>query len=218
MKHLLSAILLLSLPLTAAEPKAKAAGPKAPKAVPVAITAPLEQFLLLPEPRVMRSARSVELAGARRTVFSPAKEIAEKPGVALYNEADFNRLGISPQSFADRAKSKADARLAATQPEQIKESSGALRYLVFRSDSPTIASLLVAPGLAKLAATYFGGEAWVATPDRHSLYVFPAKPEAVAEFTEDLAQRYKSNAFAASPELFSIKASGELSVVGQFAD
>jgi hypothetical protein len=63
----------------------------------------------------------------------------------------------------------------------------------------------------------FGPEIWVAAPDRHSLFVFAAMPEAIEEFTEDLAQRFREDAHAASPEVFALREGAEPRVVAAFA-
>jgi hypothetical protein len=210
----LLAILLCSL--SAAEPKKPAAKPTAK---PVVKAQPkLEVFLLLPEPKAMRTGHSITLGDAQRTVFTPAKETAEKPGCVTYTKEDFAKLGISPESFAERAQARAEVRLAALQPEFIKDDQGKTRYAVYRSDSPTISALLVAPSLGATASKLFGGDVWAATPDRHSLYLFPAKPEEVEEFTSDLAERYSTTPYAASCELFLVSPGRPLKVVAQFAD
>ena len=49
------------------------------------------------------------------------------------------------------------------------------------------------------------------------LFVFPAKPEALEEFVADLAERYRSDPHAASPEIFSLKQGTPPRVVGSFA-
>ena len=55
------------------------------------------------------------------------------------------------------------------------------------------------------------------TPDRHSLYVFPAKVELLNEFAEDLAERYASDPYATSCEVFSLRSGAEPRVVAAFA-
>jgi hypothetical protein len=178
----------------------------------------LELYLMLPEPRIMRSAYSIPLGDSRKTVFTPAQQIAAEPGLAVYSKEQFSVLGISPQSFADKAKVSAETQLAKLVPEFIKDEAGQTRYAVYRGESPLISSLILAPSLGKMAVSLFGGEMWAAIPDRNSLYLFPARQEAVEEFTEDLAARYTENAFSCSPELFLIKPGAGFSVVGQFAE
>lgn len=178
----------------------------------------LDPFIALPEPRVLRSKHSLVPKGAQHTVFTPAKEIAGRPGVAVYEEADFKKLGISPESFVERAGKAADARLATMQPEFIKDEAGKTRYAVFRGESPLIATLIVAPSLAKGFTALFGEELWAVLPDRNSLYVFPAKPELLEEFTADLAERYELSPYAASCEVFRIRVDQLPEVVGAFSD
>jgi hypothetical protein len=177
----------------------------------------LETLLLMPEPHVLRTELSVAPAGAVLTVLSPAREIVEFPGIRAYSPEEFKRLGISVETFAERAKKAADKLLATLKPDLIKGADGKLLYAVYRGERSVMASLLMAPSLPKLFEESLGTELWVALPDQHSLFVFPAKPEAVAEFTADLADRYRSEAFAASPEIFVIKAGVEPQVVGAFA-
>jgi hypothetical protein len=178
----------------------------------------LETYVLMPEPASLRNANSRAPAGAHKTVLSPACEVREAPGVKIYSTEEFSKLGVGVDTFAERAKAAADARLAVTQPEAVKDEAGKTRYVVYRGDSPLIASLLVAPSLSKTYVSLFGGDVWAVLPDRHSLYLFPAKEELLAEFAEDLAERYKNDAFAASCEVFLLKPGEPLRVVAAFAD
>lgn len=177
----------------------------------------LEPMLLVPEPKAMRSERSLQPEGAKLTVWSPAREIKAVPGLEVYDAQAFAKLGIGPQSFALRAKSAADRLLAALKPEVIRRSDGSVAYAVYRSDRPIMACLLVAPKLPEVFRELFGPEIWVAAPDRHSLFVFAAMPEAIEEFTEDLAQRFREDAHAASPEVFALREGAEPRVVAAFA-
>ena len=95
--------------------------------------------------------------------------------------------------------------------------NGKVAYAVYRGDRPVMASLLLAPSLPVIFEEMFGSEIWVALPDRHSLFVFPAKPEALEEFIADLAVRYKDDPHAASPEVFALKKGAEPRVVAAFA-
>jgi hypothetical protein len=164
-----------------------------------------ETYLLLPEPKAMHSEASCNIAGAQRTVFSPAHQVAESPGIKTYTVEEFLRLGISKETFTERAAAAADKRLATLQPEFIKDDKGKTRYAVYRGESPLIATLLLAPSLGKTFAVLFGDEVWAATPDRNALYIFPAKPEFLADFAADLNERYQGNPYAASCEVFLIK-------------
>ena len=103
------------------------------------------------------------------------------------------------------------------QPELKKGEDGRIAYAVYRGESSLFPTLLIAPSLPKIYEELFGKEIWVAMPDRHALYVFPARPEILQEFTADLAERYAEDAFAASCEVFSLKAGEEPKVVATFA-
>ncbi|SKA97334.1 hypothetical protein SAMN02745166_02597 [Prosthecobacter debontii] len=178
----------------------------------------LESLLLLPEPKIMRNSLSFFPEGAELTVLTPAKELKETPWVMPYRPDEFKQLGLSVETFAERAKKAADKRLATLKPELIKNAEGQVAYAVYRSDQPLMASLLVAPSLPAIFEKLFGDEIWVALPDRHSLFVFPARPEAIEEFAADLEQRYLSDTRAASPEIFAIKKGGVPKVVASFLE
>jgi hypothetical protein len=124
---------------------------------------------------------------------------------------------LSVETFAERAKTAADKRLTQMQPELKKGADGRIAYAVYRGESSLFPSLLIAPSLPKIFEELFGKEIWVAMPDRHALYVFPARPDILQEFTADLAERYAEDAFAASCEVFSLKAGEEPKVVATFA-
>lgn len=177
----------------------------------------LETLLMLPEPRAMRTERSIIPESALATVLSPARELAEVPGIEPYTKEDFVRLGLSPATFAERAKKTADKLLAQLKPDIIKDKDGKVLYAVYRGDRPVMASLLIAPSLPVIFESMFGSELWVALPDRHSLFIFPAKAEALQDFTADLASRYESDAHAASPEIFLVQKDRAPRVVAAFA-
>jgi len=175
-----------------------------------------EMYLLQVEPRVMGTSISKPLGESQRTVFTPSREVGGEQRMASYTVEDFNKLGISWESFVERARKAADKKLATLKPEIIKDAAGKVLYAVYRGDEPIYASLIVAPSLAKIFEAQFGKEIWLAAPDRNALYVFPAKPEVVVNFSADLEERYESNAYAASEEIFSLNEKGELKAVAQF--
>ena len=178
----------------------------------------LEPLLMLPEPRVMRSERSIVPEGAQATVLTPAREIADVPGIEVYPKEDFAKLGLSPETFAERSKKTAERLLTEIKPDLIKGADGKVAYAVYRGDRPVMASLLIAPSpRTHEASPTRASEVWVALPDRHSLFVFPAKPEALEEFIPDLALRYKEDPHAASPEVFALKKGTAPRVVAAFA-
>jgi len=197
-----------------------AASPKpAPKPTPTPAPAAIplvkpEVCLLLPEPRAMKSGISQPLAESRSTVFTPAHSPAGGKEVSTYTQAEFAKLGIGFETFQERAEAAADRMLAARQPDWVKDDAGHVQYAVYRAEEPVISCLLVAPSLSQIFKKVFGDEIWLITPDRHSLYVFPAKAEALAGFAEALRQTYEGTAFAASEEIFLRKSGSNLLAVG----
>lgn len=178
----------------------------------------LETLLLMPEPKAMRSAYSAVPAAAQQTVLTPYRESPQAiGGVEPYTQESFAKLGLSAETFAQRAKTAADKRLMQLRPELIKGEDGKIAYAVYRGESSLYPTLLVAPSLPKIFEELFGKEIWVAMPDRHALYVFPANQELLNEFATDLAERYSDEAFAASCEIFSLKSGEEPRVVASFA-
>lgn len=185
---------------------------------PAAAERKLETLLLMPEPKAMRSAYSIIPQGAKQTVLTPMRESAATPsGVENHTQETLAKLGISVETFTQRAKTAADKRLTQMRPELKKGDDGRIAYAVYRGDAPLFASLLVAPSLPKIFEELFGKEIWVAAPDRHALYVFPARADILQAFTADLAERYAADPFAASCEVFSIKTGEEPQVVASFA-
>lgn len=177
----------------------------------------LETLLLMPEPRAMRTPFSIMPAGAQQTVLTPYRESVVAPnGIEPYTQESFAKLGLGVETFAQRAKLSADKRLMQLRPELIKGEDGKIAYAVYRGDSPLFPTLLIAPSLPQIFEQVFGKEIWVAMPDRHSLYVFPANADLLQDFGPDLADRYTTEPFAASCEVFSIKAGEEPRVVASF--
>jgi hypothetical protein len=204
--------------LCAQEKGAAAASATGSGGASVVAVAKAEPFLLLPEPREMRTAHSVELGGAKKTVFTPVRREAGSAKLVSYSKAEFAKLGISPGAFAEKARAAADRLLASLQPELVRDDAGRVRYAVYRGQDPIFACLLVAPSLPKVFENVFGKEIWVASPDRNALYVFPPNPAVVDDFAGDLEERFESNAFAASEEVFILRQDGEMKAVGTFRD
>ena len=178
-----------------------------------------EVFLLLPEPRAARTAHSLVLGDAKQTVFSPAQQSPDKSTIQVYPAKEFAKLGISPETFAKKARAAADRLLASLKPELIRDTAGRVRYAVYRGESTIYACLLVAPSLAKTFEPVFGKEIWVAAADRHALYIFPPNPLVVDDFAGDLADRFESNAYSASEEVFVMRSdTGVMRAVGTFTD
>lgn len=177
----------------------------------------LETYLLLAEPKAMRSSLSVPLAGSLRTVFSPAREISRPPGIELYTVAEFAKLGISIDAFQEKAKEAAERLLVLHRPEMLKDSAGRVRYAVYRGEQQYFPCLLIAPSLAKVFENVFGKEMIAAMPDRNSFYVFPPNAAVVDDFSGDLENRYETNPWSASNEVFRISADGKIEVMGSFS-
>ena len=178
----------------------------------------LETLLMLPEPRAMRIPLSTAPEGAKLTVLTPARESASNPGkIEIYTKETFKALGLSLDTFFQRATTAADKRLATLKAEFIRDNQGRVLYAVYRGESELFATLLFAPSLPKIFEPIFGKEIWAAVPDRHAIYLFPAQSPALVEFTEDLAERFQSDPFAASPEIFSLKQGLQPRVIGTFA-
>jgi hypothetical protein len=208
---------LLAGACVCAQEKKVSAVTKAPEMAGSTTRTQAEPFLLLPEPREMRVAHSIILGGAKHTVFTPMHRTAGKTALEAYSKAEFAKLGISADSFAERARAAADRILASLQPELIKDDAGRVRYAVYRGDEPIYACLMVAPSLGKVFQNVFGKEVWVAAPDRNALYVFPPNAAVVDDFSGDLEQRFEAEAFAASEEVFVVPADrGELKAVATF--
>lgn len=178
-----------------------------------------ESYLLLPEPRMMRSVRSLQPSGSEKTVLSPAKEIADSPFIATYSTEEFQAIGISPETFAERARTAADRLLKELKPEWVQDEKGQVLYAVYRGERPIYASLIVAPTLPHLFEAAFGPEIWLAAPDRNALYVFPAKAAIIGDFASDLEQRFRNDPYAATGEIFAWKKDNKQPVVvGSFTD
>jgi len=203
MRLLLGLLALLAWLVTTASHAGKPASEQAPKP---------EAYLLVPEPRAMRSSTSKVLADARGTVFSPAHTTGGT--LKVYSAAEFAKLGLGWETFRERAEAAAERLLAVHTPELIKDEEGHVQYAVYRGDEEVIACMLLAPSLGQIFKKVFGEEVWLVCPDRHSLYIFPPKAEAMADFADDLRQRYQDAAFAASEEVFLRKNGTPLQAIG----
>lgn len=179
----------------------------------------LEAFLLLPEPKTMSTKQSVSLGNALHTVLTPARQIAASPGIEPYSPTEFAKLGISVDTFLKKARDAADKRLAAMQPELLKDDAGRVRYAVYRGEEPLFACLLIAPSLSKIFEGIFGKEIWLVTPDRNSLYIFPPNAPVLDDFAADLQEHFEATPYSASEEVFSLKLdTGEIKAIGNFTN
>ncbi len=177
----------------------------------------LEIYLMLLEPRAMRNPRSKFLGNSQLSVFTPARQTKEIPGIEAYTQTDFTKLGISVDSFLAKAQTAADRRLASLKPELKKDEGGRVRYAVIRGEDPIYASLIIAPGLLKMFEPIFGKEIWLAAPDRNALYIFPPNHAVVEDFAADLEDRYSTATYPSSQEIFVLKDDGKgLTVLGNF--
>lgn len=208
--------MLALVSVTMAQQPAVTTAPAQP--APVVVTAKPEPYLVIPEPRSMRSAISGSIGGSQLTILTPAKDLKGDGKLTSYSTDEFQKLGISWDSFLTRAKTAANNRLATLQPELIKDKSGRVRYAVYRGAESFYAGLIIAPSLPKIFEKVFGPEVWLAAPDRNALYVFPANAPVVDDFAADLEERFQTNPYSASEEVFSMKADGELRVIGNFTD
>jgi hypothetical protein len=163
------------------------------------------RFLMLPEPRAMESARSVIPPGAQQTVLSPARETDSSPFIAPLSAAEMEAIGISPTSYAEQARRHTDQLLRTLEPEWIRAADGTVLYAVYRGDRPIYASLMIAPSLPRVFEKAIGPEIWVAAPDRNALFIFPANSPHLNDFIPDLLDRYETNPYAASCEIFAWK-------------
>lgn len=168
---------------------------------------------MLPEPAAMRSDISKSFGESKRTVFTPS-QMGSDGKVRILKKDEFARLGISWESYLERAQAAAERRLAELQPEIKKDAAGHVLYAVYRGDDPSIACLLVAPTLGAIFKNILGDPVWIVSPDRRTLYLFPARKEALEEFAEDLRERFQESAFASSDEVFEASAGKETRVVG----
>lgn len=134
----------------------------------------------------------------------------------LWPKEQFERLGISWETFLERSQAAADRRLAGLAPEIKKDASGRPLYAVYRGEEEWFACLLIAPSLGDIFKKIFGDEVWIAAPDRHSLFVFPAGEKGIGEFADDLGERFEGNPFAVSDEIFAVKTGVALRTVGSF--
>lgn len=169
----------------------------------VAIFKP-ELFLMLPEPRAMGSEISKTYAGSKNTVFTPARQTDDGHGIRCYTPAEFAKLGLSWETFLERAQVAADKRLSPMQPEWCKDESGRVLYAVYHSDDPIIAVNLVAPSLAQIFKKVFPAGVWLAAPNRNTLYIFPASSESVESVAEALKEQFDDDPYAASDEIFAL--------------
>jgi len=219
--RLIGCILLgLSLGAVAADPAKKpapAAAAPAKALLPKATAFKLEAFVLVPEPRTMRSAVSKPLGNARETVFTPMRENLGSTGLEVYTEAEFNKLGVGWDTFVEKARAAADRRLATLQPEYVKDADGRVRYAVYRGEQQWFAGLILAPSLRKIFEPVFGKEIWMAAPDRNALYVFPPNESVVDDFSGDLEERFNATPYSASEEVFVLKEEDDFpQAVGNF--
>jgi len=204
--HLL-ALLIFSLSLQTLESKEP----------PLLHNLPLENFWILVEPTFLKPEVTITIPGAQDTVFVPAKEISDYPGIQAFSQDQFDKLRISKDSFYHRAAVAAGRVLDSIEPKIVKDENDKVKYAAIHLTRPIASGLVIAPNFQQKFKNLFGENILVIIPERHTLFVFPDNQDLYSAYLLPMAARFEDAVYACSRELFLWKKGAKKPVViGRF--
>lgn len=110
---------------------------------------------------------------------------------------------------------RARALLEKLDPVVLRDSHGVVTALLFRSDDPTLSSILLVPELENRYADMLGPSCYAAVPNRWAVFLFPRLASNVRAYSTEILSLYHNNAWPISIELFELRG-GKLRSVGTF--
>lgn len=167
------------------------------------------------EPRYMRTEYSVPVPGSEATVFTPSLVTGES--VMKLQPETFEKLGINLESIQRLARQSASEKLAGLEPDYVRDASGVVVFAVLESDSPTVASTVLAPDFIAKFEDVLGGDLLVAIPNRNRVYVYPELASRFEESVDLVLRDYELSAYPGSREIFRMTPGGPVAI-GVFED
>ncbi len=161
----------------------------------------------------MRPDFAFPIPGTKVTVLTPA--LIKDGEVNYLKKDDAQRLKLDLDSVRRIAATTASAELAALTPEYVRDSHGVALYARLTGESPTVASVVLAPDFAEKFADVLGPDLLVAIPNRSRVYVYPALASKFEQTADLVLRDYELAPYPVSKEVFRITPQG-LRATGSF--
>ena len=166
-----------------------------------------QKYVLLIEPRGMRSAVSMIIPGARNTVYSAGYE--GSLGVSHYKAEEFRRIFKSDwKQFRERALKDSAKHLKRLKPVMVRNSDNIIEYGLIQSEDPLTASTILLPQFREKFKDVFGSELLVLVPNRSTILVFSDSDNNLNKYKETVIKMYKDSIYPVSREIFRLNGTG----------
>jgi hypothetical protein len=166
-------------------------------------------LLLIADPAFYRYAPSEPIEGTTKTVFDYYRVEGENLVSAVPADSDA-RQAVKRDSTAHGRE-----LLRHLDPEVIRDSRGTVTALCFRSDDPTLSTILLLPELGNRYRRVLGPDCLVAIPNRQTIFLFPRLAVNVQSFAEQIQSLYHNSPWPVSTEIFEFT-DGQLRAKGVF--
>jgi hypothetical protein len=166
-------------------------------------------LLLIADPAFYRYAPSEPIEGTTKTVFDYYRAEGENLVSAVPADSDARQTAKRDSTAHGRAL------LQHLDPEVIRDSRGTVTALCFRSDDPTLSTILLLPELGNRYRRVLGPDCLVAIPNRQTIFLFPRLAVKVQSFAEQIQSLYHNSPWPVSTEIFEFT-DGKLRAKGVF--
>ena len=162
----------------------------------------------------MRPAVYFPIPGAQRTVFVPGYLKEGEP--VYFTQAEYEKIHLNLDQFL--TKSHANSSDKKVTARFIRNTSNqTIEYAVLQSESPLMATAVLAPDFADKFKSLLGEKLIVAIPNRNMVFVFPANKSDFHQYAEPVLEAYRGSPHPVSVEAFELTSHG-LQSIGSFEE
>ena len=159
---------------------------------------------LLIEPTFMHPPVAFPIAGAERTVFVPGYLDNGVP--AYLTKDEFAQIHQSFEQFLE--KSLANASDKKVTARFVRNSKQVIEYAALESESPLMATAVLAPDFVEKFKSVLGDKLIVAIPNRNTLFLFPALTTDYRHYADIVLAAYNNSSQPVSVEAFELTKTG----------
>ena len=210
---LLLTLAVLSRPNCPLSAQVPAQSSRSSEATPASALPDEKSWHLLIEPQFLRPAVYFPIPGSQRTVFAPGYLKDGEP--VYFTRAEYEKIHLSLDQFL--TKSRANSSDKKVTARFIRTSNKTIEYAVLQSDSPLMATAVLAPDFIEKFKSLLGEKLIVAIPNRNTVFVFPAQSTDYHNYASQVLQAYRESAHPVSLEAFELSKDG-LQAVGSYEE
>ena len=155
----------------------------------------------------MRPPVSVEIPNAERTVLA-AGYVNTDGEPAYFSREQFAALKIEWPVFFEKARANASLLLDSLKPEFERDKKNVIEFATLHSENPLTAGTIFAPDFLKKFANTLGEPLLVATPNRHTVFIFPKLASRPQEYGQMVRDAYHESSHPVSLEVFELSKNG----------